>query len=418
MAAKVRFKKGAWHVVVDHQRHRESHKIGADKKKARKIRDEINAQIAAKEFRLPEPEREVLLFKTLADEWKEKYPAIRNIAPNTLANYTWAIDKHLLPYFGSTPVATIDYKMIEAFIALKRGPNGSLRYPGKPLSDPVLRIALVTLTLILDRAMRVHEVFAVNPARGIVRLRRPADTERDRVEPFTPDELRAILRATAEDAEYATFIRFWVQTGARLGEVLGAQNRDLDMAKATVHIRRTWSPGRADRATYRPGPTKTREDRVVYFTHPITGTTSEWHPNVTDESLRILDELKRLPTRRLAPEAFVFGGSKPWPAWRVYQKWRALLAAAKVRFRNPEQLRHTFASTMLSRQAPLLYVQEQGGWRSAGVLLRVYAKWLKEAMPAPPEMPTFSDPTPPAHAGATPAQLRHDARMGAISRNA
>ncbi|PYN02525.1 MAG: hypothetical protein DME07_09805 [Candidatus Rokuibacteriota bacterium] len=40
--------------------------------------------------------------------------------------------------------------------------------------------------------------------------------------------------------------------------------------------------------------------------------------------------------------------------------------------RSPEQLRHTFASTMLSRNAPLLYVQQQGGWRSASVLLRDY----------------------------------------------
>jgi hypothetical protein len=29
------------------------------------------------------------------------------------------------------------------------------------------------------------------------------------------------------------------------------------------------------------------------------------------------------------------------------------------------QFRHTFASTMLSRNAPLLYVQQQGEWRSA-----------------------------------------------------
>ena len=34
---------------------------------------------------------------------------------------------------------------------------------------------------------------------------------------------------------------------------------------------------------------------------------------------------------------------------------------------------------MLSRNAPLLYVQQQGGWRSASVLLRVYARWMLQA---------------------------------------
>ncbi len=59
-----------------------------------------------------------------------------------------------------------------------------------------------------------------------------------------------------------------------------------------------------------------------------------------------------------------------------------------VRYRNPEQLRHTFASTLLSRNAPLLYVQQQGGWKSAGVLLRVYARWMPQALDATPAQPT------------------------------
>ena len=63
----------------------------------------------------------------------------------------------------------------------------------------------------------------------------------------------------------------------------------------------------------------------------------------------------------------------------VHRAWRRVLTAAKVRYRSPEQLRHTFASTMLSRNAPLLYVQQQGGWRSASVLLRVYARWMPQA---------------------------------------
>jgi len=42
-------------------------------------------------------------------------------------------------------------------------------------------------------------------------------------------------------------------------------------------------------------------------------------------------------------------------------------------------LRHTFASTLLSRNAPLLYVQRQGGWKSATVLLHAYARWVEEA---------------------------------------
>jgi hypothetical protein len=36
----------------------------------------------------------------------------------------------------------------------------------------------------------------------------------------------------------------------------------------------------------------------------------------------------------------------------VHRRWKRVLRAADVRYRPPEQLRHTFASTMLSRNAP------------------------------------------------------------------
>lgn len=74
----------------------------------------------------------------------------------------------------------------------------------------------------------------------------------------------------------------------------------------------------------------------------------------------------------------------------LHRKWRRVLAAGRVRYRAPEQLRHTFASTLLSRNAPLLYVQQQGGWRSAGVLLRVYARWMPQGL-APSVTPVAPD---------------------------
>jgi len=86
-----------------------------------------------------------------------------------------------------------------------------------------------------------------------------------------------------------------------------------------------------------------------------------------------------MEVQSLDPEAFVFGrGSAPLSSMELHRKWRRVLAAGRVRYRSPEQLRHTFASTMLSRNAPLLYVQQQGGWRSASVLLRVYARWMPQ----------------------------------------
>jgi integrase len=83
----------------------------------------------------------------------------------------------------------------------------------------------------------------------------------------------------------------------------------------------------------------------------------------------------------------------------VHRAWKRVLLAAGVRYRVPEQLRHTWASTLLSRNAPLLYVQHQGGWRSASVLLRTYARWM------PQPSATQAQPVPaigPVAAGQNP----------------
>ena len=85
----------------------------------------------------------------------------------------------------------------------------------------------------------------------------------------------------------------------------------------------------------------------------------------------------------------------------LHREWKRVLAAAKVRYRAPEQLRHTFASTMLSRNAPLLYVQKAGGWRSASVLLRFYARWVPEGIePMAATQPAATQAQPTAMASA------------------
>jgi integrase len=79
----------------------------------------------------------------------------------------------------------------------------------------------------------------------------------------------------------------------------------------------------------------------------------------------------------MEPQAFVFGRKgQPLESMELHRLWRRVTVKARVRYRSPEQFRHTFASTMLSRNAPLLYVQKQGGWRSATVMLSVYSRWL------------------------------------------
>jgi integrase len=59
--------------------------------------------------------------------------------------------------------------------------------------------------------------------------------------------------------------------------------------------------------------------------------------------------------------------------------WVRVLKKAQMRYRKPHALRHSFASILLSRNAPLTYVTKAGGWRSATTRLQTYAKRVEQA---------------------------------------
>jgi integrase len=213
-------------------------------------------------------------------------------------------------------------------------------------------------------------------------IRFPRENE-EQLDPFTTSERQTIIRSAQHlNPDFATLLRVWAQTGMRAGEVCGLQQHDLDLNSGIVIVRRTWSRGQI-------GPTKTGRARTVSLLHPTLEETGEWQPGKTPGAWAAVEGIRGLRVRSLVPEAFVFthGDGRPVPSMVLHREWRRVLAAAGVRYRPPEQLRHSFASEMLSRNAPLVYVQQQGGWRSAAVLLRVYARWLPSGLEPPIRQP-------------------------------
>ncbi len=396
MGVKVRERDRAWWLFIDFKGQRKAKRVG-EGKQGKKAAELAALKIAARlaeggPLQEDKPTSTPATFSQVAEEWLHKYPALHGIRPATLDNYRSFTTQHLIPALGHLAITAITPTTIEDFIEAKRSPGGSIRFRGKPLSDASLRTGLLALGLILQRAVRTKRIPA-NPMhevewRGTPRI--------ESVDPFTVHELRAILGAARErDPDFATLLQVWMQSGMRAGEVCGLQWQDLDLQGGTALVRRTWSRQRI-------GPTKTGRERLVAITHPVADDTPEWHPGSGVGASSVLAGLQRLTIQPLHdPESFVFGkGRVPLSSMELHRRWRRVLQAGGVRYRPPEQLRHTFASTLLSRNAPLLYVQGQGGWRSASVLLRVYARWMPQA-----GMPQAQGGAQ-GHASATPAQLR------------
>jgi integrase len=387
MSVKVRERSGSWWLFIDHEGRRKARKVGPGKSgkalaeaAAIKIRAKLlDGDLAIFAGPTPAPPT----FAEVYAEWREKYPALHPVAPTTLENYASFASKHLVPFFGSKSITAITVTDIEDFIEAKRAPGGAIRRAGKALADSSLTTGLLTLRLILKRAVR-RGLIPSSPMNEVEWRRAPRI---DHVDPFAGRELRAILSAADRlEPSFGTMLRLWAQSGCRAGEVAGLQWQDIDLEAGTVKIRRTWTRRRL-------GPTKTRHERDVCILHAIADDTSDWRPGATQAARTVLYGLRHLTARSLEPEAFVFvRGGRPWASEDVHRAWKRVLLTAGVRYRTPEQLRHTFASMMLSRNSPLLYVQQQGGWRSAAVLLRTYARWMPQpgatqTQPAPATVP-------------------------------
>ena len=373
MGVRVRFWKGAHWVFVNVGGRRKAQKIGPDRRLADQVARKVRRAIARGEFRIADraPERAASGFKAGAEEWLRTCRGVRNIRPNTLDNYRTAVVTHLIPHFGATPLTAITRGKVRAFIADLLSAGGSARFKDRALARLTVRNVVAVLRMILQDA----EDEGLIPANPAVRVGR-FGAHTARVDPFTPGELQAILAAAMLEAgpDIATLLRLWAQAGLREGEALALRRDALDLDRGEVTVRATWSHGRL-------GPPKNRySERTTSVLYPTAEPmTTEWRPGSTRGSRLVLADLRRLPGP-MDPSAFVFGGAEPYSAAKLRVVWaRVLKAAGITRYRPPETLRHSWASILLSRNAPLLAVVRAGGWRNARVLLDVYAKWVPEA---------------------------------------
>jgi integrase len=384
---------GIYWVFVTWRGQRRAKRVG-DRAAAEAVASQLRTRLALGDQSLLEsrptrPTPPTVTFGTVAARWLDWYPALNALRPGTLENHEKFIRVHLVPVFGSLPIGDISRRQVQEFIAARRGAGGS-RKTGKALTDSTLRTRLPTLKLILDYAVE-ERLIPVNPMVGGPRLWRSAPPP-ETIVPFTGRELRAILAAAAAiDRDFAVMLRLWMQCGMRSGEVRGLEHGDLDLERGLSHVKRS-------RSRRRLGPTKTGRSRLVSFLHPVCEDVATWEPGATPESRSVLDGLRHLIVAPLDPAGPLFRvGGRPIDEDALYGLWRRVLTWAQVQYREPEQLRHTWASTLLSRNAPIVYVANQGGWKNAGVLLKYYAKWLPQVGPGQSGIPaTHAQPQMPS----------------------
>lgn len=347
MAVKVRErprKSGIWWIFIDHKGKRKAKKIGRDKKLAFEIAKKVEAKLVLGDFRI---EDNAPLFKEYAERWICEYVKAF-LRESTCERYQDALRRYVYPEIGNRPIDEI-----------RRGEvrNLLLRIHNKGISKSMIRIIHATISGPMSYALD-EELIPANPLIGITKRFQLKVKEHDSVGPLNRQEVILFLDKCREIfPEYYPFFLCAFRTGMRLGELLGLRWGDIDWNGRFVEVRRSYKIGRF-------GPTKTGKTRRV---------------DLSDQLLEVLRELNRfekltylLQTEDTTKEALFCRNGKPIEQNFIRRIFKRILHLAGIREVRFHDIRHTFASLLLSGGASPVYVKEQLGHTSIQMTVDIY----------------------------------------------
>lgn len=224
-----------------------------------------------------------------------------------------------------------------------------------------IRNQLSFLRAALDEAV-TDGVLQINPVSLVTASRYQSDksgAESDYiVDPLSPVEVDALL-SHAGNKQWENLFMFAIQTGLRSSELCALRWRDIDFIEKTAHVQSASVVG------------------VIKGTKTKAGTRKV---ELTKEAMIALANQK--------PFTFMKDGTifedpktgKPWASADAIRKkaWVPTLRKAGIRYRNPYQTRHTFATSHISRGANLFWLAAQMGHKGPEMLFRHYGRYLKE----------------------------------------
>ncbi|MDY6987943.1 MAG: site-specific integrase [Thermodesulfobacteriota bacterium] len=349
MGVKVREKvkgSGEWWVFINHQGRRKSKRVGSEDL-ALEVAKKIEAKLTLGDLDLEKKEAVPCpTFSDYSKHWLGFIEAMRTEA--THERYEGILRLHVKPVIGKKQLDEI-----------KRGDiRNLLLQKTKTHSRSLVTLIRNVISGVFQYAMD-EELVQSSPVTGIMKRFQWSKKRRSPVEPLTTQELSLFLKICRESfpADYPFFLMA-ARTGMRLGELLAVQWGDIDFNSRFVWVRRSYRRGKL-------ASTKTGKERKV------------------DMSDQLAAELKRLLKQRkkealqqglgqVRDAIFHRDGGTLIEQNYIRRVFKRILAKAELREIRLHDLRHTFASLLLSQGESPVYVKEQLGHSSIQITVDVY----------------------------------------------
>ncbi|AXH12389.1 site-specific integrase [Halarcobacter bivalviorum] len=183
------------------------------------------------------------------------------------------------------------------------------------------------------------------------------EKESDTVNPFSIKEIKEILSNARGNLYYV--ILFMFLTGIRPGELISLTWKDIDFEKKKIAVEKTTVQGKV-------GDVKTQSSVRYIDMLPQTETLLKDLYNLTGQ----YDNL------------FISHFKKPFYSHDILNlRFKELLKEINIKERTIYNLRHTFASYMISNiqnGIDILWVSKMLGHKDLSITLKIYAKYIKE----------------------------------------
>ena len=315
---------------------KKGHPDYATKKMVEAYLDEISISITQGTYvNLPD-----IRFSEFAKSFIEAHAA--RVRESTLCKYKTHLDYRIIPFFKHRTLKGIKPLDVEKFltglIAEGMSPNNAKKY-------------LATLKMVLRRAVELGYLMK-SPAEFI----KPPRTTKTEMNYLSPPEIQLLIEDTNE--HYRTLIMSAAYTGARQGELLGLQWDDIDFNSGYIYIR----------------PNGIRDLKSAAANRKI--------PMIPELKKALqAHQLKQMVEQSKNPKNLVFTntvGNIINPSnldSRVLKPALTLAGLRSVRFHD---LRHSYATALLSSGEPLRYVSKLLGHSDASITLKVYSHVLPE----------------------------------------
>jgi len=276
------------------------------------------------------------------EKWLSRKEA--HLKASTLDGYRKIVIGVLVPRLGHAPLVTLTRKMVRDELTKMDASNKRLANV-----QSCLRSAL-------NDAVD-DELIESNPLAGWTYSVKGKPKAEDEIDPFTKEEQAAILAAAT--GQYRNLLQFAFWTGLRTSELVALEWGDIDWLRGEARISR--------------GLTKAAKEAEL----PKTAAGLR-DVKLLPMALEALEEQKA--------HTYIVGGpvfhdpryGKPFDGDQAIRKsfWIPTIRKAKVRYRNPYQTRHTYASMMLSAGEHPMWVAKQMGHSSWVMIARVYGRYI------------------------------------------